>query len=54
MERTSNTDPKYMPPVAVGAMLRTWKSVLEERYPGRIWTLTYTPPDNDSTAAEDP
>jgi hypothetical protein len=45
-ERTSHTDPTYMPPVAVTVMLRTWESVLNERYPGARWTLTYTPPDD--------
>jgi hypothetical protein len=45
-ERTSNTDPKFVPPSAVVAILRTWEAVLAERHPGTRWTLTYTPPDD--------
>jgi hypothetical protein len=39
--RTSHTDPEYLPPAAVAAMLRSWESVLANRYPGTRWTLTY-------------
>jgi hypothetical protein len=45
-ERTSHTDPTYMPPVAVTVMLRTWESVLSERYPDSRWTLSYDAPDD--------
>jgi len=44
-ERTSHTDPDYLPPVAVAAMLRSWEAVLANRYPGTRWTLTYDASD---------
>lgn len=44
-ERSSHTDPDFLPPVAVAAMLRTMESVLADRYPGTRWTLAYDAPD---------
>jgi hypothetical protein len=44
-ERTSHTDPEFLPPAAVAAMHRSWESVLANRYPGTRWTLTYDAPD---------